>query len=62
MTDYTDIAQGDWGRFQRALKRYGIRWTILPAGEFKLREELDHSPEWRRIYADKVGVIYVRRD
>jgi hypothetical protein len=61
MNDYTEIAKGDWGRFNRAVKRYNIRWTILPQGEFKLREELDHSPEWRRIYADKVGVIYVRK-
>jgi len=61
LTDYTDIAMGDWGRFDRAVKRYNIRWTILPAGEFKLREELDRSPQWRRVYADKVGVIHVRR-
>lgn len=62
MTDYTEIAMGDWGRFDRAVKRYNIRWTILPAGEFKLREELDKSPQWRRVYADKVGVIHVRKD
>ena len=62
MTDYTEIAKGDWGRFERAVNRYKIRWTILPAGEFKLREELDHSPQWQRIYADKVGVIHVRKD
>lgn len=62
MTDYTEIAMGDWGRFERAVKRYNIRWTILPQGEFKLREELDHSPQWRRVYADKVGVIHVRKD
>ena len=62
MTDYTEIAKGDWGRFDRAVKRYNIRWTILPQGEFKLREELDNSPQWRRIYADKVGVIHVRKD
>ena len=61
MNDYTEITHGDWGRFDRAVKRYNIRWTILPAGEFKLREELDRSPEWRRVYADKVGVIHVRR-
>jgi len=62
MEDYTDIAMGDWGRFNRAVKRYNIRWTILPAGEFKLREELDQSKQWQRIYADKVGVIHVRKD
>ena len=61
MTDYTEISMGDWGRFQRAVERYDIRWTILPAGKFKLREELDHSPQWRRVYADTVGVIHVRK-
>ncbi|HEX6660881.1 MAG TPA: hypothetical protein VF067_03305, partial [Sphingomicrobium sp.] len=37
MTDYTEIAQGDWGRFSRAVNRYNIRWAVLPTGEFKLR-------------------------
>ena len=60
MTDYTEIADGDTERFQRAVKRYGIRWAIVPV-EFKFREKLDHLPGWRRIYADKVGVIFVRQ-
>jgi hypothetical protein len=59
MTDYSKIADGDHGRLERAVKRYGIRWAILPV-DFKLRPLLDRSPQWRRIYADKVGVIYVR--
>jgi hypothetical protein len=62
MTEYDKITHGDLARFDRAVKRFGIRWTILPPGEFKLREDLDRSPQWRRIYADKVGVIHVRRD
>jgi len=60
MTDYTEIAKGDWDRFERAVKRYNIRWTILPQGELKLRQQLDKSPQWKRVYADKVGVIHVR--
>jgi hypothetical protein len=63
MVDYTEIAAGDWARFDREVKRYNIRWTILPSdGDFKLRDELDHSPEWHRYYADKVGVIHVRSE
>jgi len=62
MTDYTEIAKGDWDRFERAVKRYDIRWTILPQGELKLRQQLDKSPQWRRIYADQVGVIHVRTE
>jgi hypothetical protein len=60
MTDYTAIAMGDWRRFEREVKRYNIRWAVLPHGEFKLRQQLDHAPGWRRIYSDKVGVIFVR--
>ena len=62
MTDYTEIAQGDWDRFNQAVKRYDIRWTMLPQGQFKLRQELDRSPDWQRIYADKIGVIHVKRE
>jgi hypothetical protein len=58
--DYNRIGNGDWDRFNEAVKRYNIRWTMLPAGDSKLMRDLDHSPQWRRIYADKVGVIHVR--
>jgi hypothetical protein len=61
MLDYTAIADGDMDRFDRDVKRYGIRWAILPV-EFKLREKLEKTPGWRRIYADKVGVILVRTE
>ncbi|MFL6773454.1 MAG: hypothetical protein ACJ8ET_06435 [Sphingomicrobium sp.] len=63
MTDYVEIAKGDMARFDRAVARYGIRWAVLPtADKSKLRDELARSPRWRRIYADKVGVIFVRKD
>jgi hypothetical protein len=61
-SDYVEIAQGDWPRFNRAVKRYGIRWTILPNDRTKLIAELDKSGQWKRIYADKIGVIHVRKD
>jgi len=60
--DYVAIGNGDWARFNRAVDRYHIRWTILPAGNSRLHRELDASGKWRRIYADRVGVIHVRRD
>ena len=62
VADYAEIAGGDWGRFNRAVDRYHIRWTILPIGNAKLIAEMDKSGQWRRIYADKVGVIHVRKD
>ena len=59
MTDYSAIADGDLARFDQAVKRYGIRWAILPQ-DLKLKKKLDGSPAWRPIYSDKVGVILVR--
>lgn len=60
MADYVQIADGDVARFNRAARRYGITWTLLPP-KLHLTKALDASPEWRRLYADKVGVIHVRR-
>jgi hypothetical protein len=60
MNDYVKITDGDAARFDHAVKRYDIRWTILPP-ENDLVAVIDRSGQWRRIYADKVGVIYVRK-
>jgi hypothetical protein len=58
--DYMQISDGDMARFSRAVDRYGIRWTMLPNDDASLIKQLDSSPEWRRLYSDKVGVIHVR--
>ncbi len=58
--DYLKITGGDWATFSKAAEKYGLRWTILQKDNGLVRE-LDKSPEWRRIYSDKVGVIHVRR-
>ncbi len=58
--DYLKIISGDRPAFDEAVRRYGIRWTILQDGGL-LAEELDRSPEWQRIYSDRVGVIHLRR-
>jgi hypothetical protein len=58
--DYLKITDGDPRAFDRAVRKYGISWTILQNGG-RLAEELDRSPEWRRLYSDRVGVIHVRR-
>jgi hypothetical protein len=59
VTDYSEMIGGDVGRFDRAVQRYHIRWAILPP-KSDLVVVLDRSGHWRRIYADKVGVIFVR--
>lgn len=58
--DYKMITDGDRERFNRAVKRYDLRWTILPYDDADLIRSLDASPSWKRIHSDKVGVIHVR--
>jgi hypothetical protein len=60
--NYAAIADGDWGKFNQAVQRYGIRWTVLPASDTRLIQELDSSPGWQRIYSGPAGVVHVRRD
>lgn len=58
--DYQDILGGDTTRFDRAVKRYDIRWTMLPLGSGRLTKAIESSGKWRRIYSNQVGVIDVR--
>jgi hypothetical protein len=58
--DYSRIMDGDLARFDAAVKRYDIRWTMLPANS-RLAQQLDSSGSWIRIYSDRVGAIHVRR-
>ncbi len=60
LDDYVAMVnEGDRERFARAVEKYGIRWTMLRPTS-GLVEVLDSSPQWRRVYADEVGVIHVR--
>ena len=59
-SDYLKIVDGDMPRFEGVVRRYGIRWTILQTDN-RLLPLLDASPDWRRLYSDRVGVIHVRR-
>lgn len=59
MRDYRAAVEGDWPRFEQAVRRYGIRWTMLQHRN-KLVKSLDSSPQWRRVYSDRIGVIHVR--
>lgn len=61
VADHSLILQGDVGRFNRVVRRHGIRWTMLPVGSKRLITALDSSKHWGRIYSDRVGVIHVRR-
>lgn len=57
---YKRITDGDAAKFEEAVRRWGIRWAILPHRYKKLVALIDRSPSWRRIHQDEVGVIYVR--
>ena len=58
--NYSKIIGGDMPAFNREVQRYGIRWTMLPREDQLLINDLESSHRWRRIYADRVGVIDVR--
>lgn len=57
---YKSITDGDAAKFEEAVRKWGIRWAILPHRYKKLVALIDRSPGWRRIHQDEVGVIYVR--
>jgi len=59
-TDHNAIVMGDRRRLDRAVDRFGIRWTILQQGS-PLIAVLDKDPQWRRIYADGSAVVHQRR-
>lgn len=45
---------------QKLLERHHIEWTLMPPGIAAVAL-LDHLPEWRRLYADKVAVVHVKK-
>ena len=57
---YKRITEGDATAFEAAVRRWNIRWAILPSRYDKLLALLERSPQWRRIHQDEAGVIYVR--
>ena len=56
---FVRISNADPGAFDAAVRRWNIRWAMLPARSERLIALLDRAG-WKRIYKDKVGVIYVR--
>jgi hypothetical protein len=57
---FASITNGNQQALSEAVRRWNIRWAILPKTNVKLTALLDRSADWRRIKADKVGAIYVR--
>lgn len=59
--EYVRIEEGRRDALDRAIDRYGIRWTIV-AADTPLAELLDNRQGWRRLYADRYAVVHVRDD
>lgn len=58
---YLKMTAGDQRLFDDAVRRYGVRWTIL-APDAVANLKLDHRAGWRRLYGDKYAVVHVRTD
>jgi hypothetical protein len=59
VADYVRITGGDKAAFDAAVRRWNIRWAILPRHN-RVTGILDRSPGWRRIASDEAGSVYVR--
>lgn len=57
--DYLSALTPHRAAFERMVDQYGIRWAILSSGS-PLLDLIDTLPHWRRLYADRVAVVYVR--
>lgn len=59
VSNYVEITSGDPAAFNAAVRRWNLRWAILPARNRAI-PVLDRSPGWRRIASDEAGSVYVR--
>ncbi len=50
----------DHRRFARLVDRHRVRWALV-ASKSRARRHLDALPDWRRVYADSVALVYARR-
>lgn len=57
---YSRIVNGDQREFAETVSRWDIRWAMVAQRNRKLVEMLDHTPGWRRIRQNRIGIVYVR--
>jgi len=60
MQVYSAMTRPDPRTLKRELQARGVAWTILGPTNPAVAV-LDASPEWRRLYADRIAVVHVRR-
>jgi hypothetical protein len=54
------INADDGNKLDELVDKYGVTWTLLPPKSSAVLH-FDQSPHWRRVYADDVAVVHVRR-
>lgn len=57
---YSRLVNGNTRELASTVKRWNIRWAIVAQRDKKLVAMLDHTPGWRRIRQNKIGIVYVR--
>jgi hypothetical protein len=60
VVDFAHISHGDAKAFNDAVKRWKIRWIIFPNRSKALIALVAHTPEWRLVARDNVGVVYAK--
>jgi len=60
VSDYISVMTPKRAAFDRAIEKYNIQWMILKA-DSPILDMIDTLPSWRRLYADKIAVVYVRQ-
>ena len=58
--DYSRIVNGDAARWNAAVRQWNIRWAILSPKD-RLATVLTGDKGWRRLYADKWAIVFVKR-
>jgi hypothetical protein len=61
LQDYVDAAAGNEAVMNRLFKQYDIVWSLMPP-DSAVVAVLDASPDWQRVFADKIAVVQVRKD
>ena len=56
---YLRLARGDTAELDKAIAEFDIQWMFLESNAILVRI-MDNKDGWRRLYGDKVAVVYVR--
>ena len=60
LLNYTSMKNSSPQRVQAELDRRGAQWTILQSTS-RVAAMLDRSPQWERIWSDRIAIVHVRR-